>query len=357
MNIEKRRQFIINFLYCFIIAAIIYVILKYGISLIFPFIFGFLVAYMLKKPIAFLSKKLHLKRPFAAIILVVIFYAIIVTIFSVISVKLFVAAKDFVFRLPQIYSKDIQPVISNIFDDIEEYASRIDPSLIASLEEVSSGFMQSISNLISNISVGMVTAVSGYASSLPVFIVKLLIAIIATFFIAVDYHTVSSFLLRQLSDKRRAMLLNIKNQLLTTLSGYGKSYALILGITFLELSLGLSIIGVKNAVYIAILIALLDILPVLGTGSVMIPWAVISLIQGNYPMAVKLLILYVAITVIRNVIEPRIVGNQVGLHPMATLFAMFVGTQLFGIIGLFGLPITLALLKNMNDKGLIHIFK
>ena len=203
----------------------------------------------------------------------------------------------------------------------------------------------------------MVTAVSGYASSLPVFIVKLLIAIIATFFIAVDYHTVSSFLLRQLSDKRRAMLLNIKNQLLTTLSGYGKSYALILGITFLELSLGLSIIGVKNAVYIAILIALLDILPVLGTGSVMIPWAVISLIQGNYPMAVKLLILYVAITVIRNVIEPRIVGNQVGLHPMATLFAMFVGTQLFGIIGLFGLPITLALLKNMNDKGLIHIFK
>ena len=88
-------------------------------------------------------KKLHLKRPFAAIILVVIFYAIIVTIFSVISVKLFVAAKDFVFRLPQIYSKDIQPVISNIFDDIEEYASRIDPSLIASLEEVSSGFMQS----------------------------------------------------------------------------------------------------------------------------------------------------------------------------------------------------------------------
>ena len=115
--------------------------------------------------------------------------------------------------------------------------------------------------------------------------------------------------------------------------------ALIMSITFVELSVGLTLIGVNRAILVALLIAIFDILPVLGTGGIMIPWVILSALGGDLPHAFALLVLYVIITVIRNIIEPRIVGAQIGLHPVLTLMSMFVGNHLFGIVGLFGLPI------------------
>ena len=120
---------------------------------------------------------------------------------------------------------------------------------------------------------------------------------------------------------------------------------------------GLTVLKVPGAVLIAACIAVFDILPVLGTGGIMIPWAILSLITGDFFRGFGLLILYLVITVIRNIIEPKIVGHQVGLHPVVTLASMLAGLNLFGIIGLFGFPITLSLLKNLNDRGVIHIFK
>ena len=108
---------------------------------------------------------------------------------------------------------------------------------------------------------------------------------------------------------------------------------------------------------IALLISVFDILPVLGTGGIMIPWVVIDVILGNYSLALGLLVLYLIITVIRNIIEPKIVGKQIGLHPVITLASMFVGVQLLGVWGLFGFPIGLSLLRHLNDTGTVKIFR
>ena len=129
-----------------------------------------------------------------------------------------------------------------------------------------------------------------------------------------------------------------------------------MSITFVELSVGLTLIGVNRAILVALLIAIFDILPVLGTGGIMIPWVILSALGGDLPHAFALLVLYVIITVIRNIIEPRIVGAQIGLHPVLTLMSMFVGNHLFGIVGLFGLPILLSLLRYLNDNGTISLF-
>ena len=89
----------------------------------------------------------------------------------------------------------------------------------------------------------------------------------------------------------------------------------------------------------------------------MIPWAVITAILGDYPMALKLIGLYIFITIVRNIIEPKIVGSQIGLHPVVTLVSMFAGVQLFGAVGLFGFPIGLSLLMHLNRTGTIKIFR
>ena len=124
-----------------------------------------------------------------------------------------------------------------------------------------------------------------------------------------------------------------------------------------ELAVGISILGVKHAVLIAAVIAVFDILPMLGTGGIIIPWGIISLVTGNVFVGIGLLVLYVVITVVRNIVEPKIVGGQLGLHPIVTLACMFTGLQLCGIIGLFGFPIMLSLLLSLNKNGTIHIFK
>ena len=117
--------------------------------------------------------------------------------------------------------------------------------------------------------------------------------------------------------------------------------------------------GVYDSGYIfviAILTAIIDIVPVLGTGTVLIPWAVISLLNGNYPMAIGLIVMYACITVIRQIIEPKLVAAQLGIPAFLTIVSMFIGSQIFGVLGIFILPITIVMLKLLNDEGIIHIF-
>lgn len=151
--------------------------------------------------------------------------------------------------------------------------------------------------------------------------------------------------------------MQIKQYVVGTLFVCIRSYALIMSITFVELSVGLTLIGIRKSVFIAFCIAVFDILPVLGTGGIMIPWALISAILGDYPGAAKLAVLYVFITIVRNIIEPKIVGGQIGLHPVVTLVSMFAGVQLFGVVGLFGFPIGLSLLTYLNRTGTIHLYR
>jgi predicted PurR-regulated permease PerM len=150
---------------------------------------------------------------------------------------------------------------------------------------------------------------------------------------------------------------NARVQLGRTLWSYIRSYAIILTITFGEIFLGLSIIGINNAAGIAVAIAIFDILPVVGSGLVLLPWTIITLISGNLVQGIGLGVLYVVVIVVRQIMEPKIVGDRVGLHPLVTLLSMVLGTYLFGGIGLLGLPITVALLHALNKQGAIHLYR
>ena len=128
-------------------------------------------------------------------------------------------------------------------------------------------------------------------------------------------------------------------------------------VTFCELTVGLFLLGVKGPWFIAFMIAVFDIMPVLGTGGILIPWTIISLAMGNFFFAAGMFILYLIVTIVRSSIEPKIIGDQVGLHPVATLMSMYLGTKLLGVIGLLGFPISLVILKQLNDSGKLKLFK
>lgn len=354
---EKKQRFIINFLYFAIILAIAYVLLKFAVPLLMPFVIGFLIAYVLKRPIRFLAEKVRIPWKAAAVLLVLIFYATVGLLMALGGIRAFSWISQMVGRLPQIYRSYVEPLMRDIFVNVEERVAQMDPNMLGTLEYVGNQISQSMGQLVSRLSVGSMELISNMASSLPMLFIKLLLMVISTFFIAMDYEKLTGFCLRQLSGRGREFFLQVKRYVVGTLFVCIRSYALIMSITFLELCLGLGVIGIDHFILVALGIAIFDILPVLGTGGIMIPWAVITLILGDYSMALKLIIVYLIITVVRNIIEPKIVGGQIGLHPVVTLVSMFVGAQLFGVVGLFGFPIGLSLLRNLNDTGVLRIFR
>ena len=357
MNLDKKRSFIINVLYFGLMVVIVFVLLKYAVPLLAPFLIGFAIAYLLKRPIRFVSTRLKANRKLVAILMVLVFYCTIGLLIVLLSIKAFTAAGDFLQRLPSFYTFRVEPVLMNIFDGIEQSVLSMDEALVASLENLWGEFVNSLGQIVSSLSGRAITALSSMAGSLPGLFVKLLMMIISTFFIALDYDRIASFFVRQLSENGRTIFWEIKDYVTGTLFVCIRSYAIIMSITFVELSIGLSIIGIENAVMIALLIAVFDILPVLGTGGIMIPWAVITAIQGEYKLAIALFAVYIVVTIIRNIIEPKIVGSQLGLHPVATLASLFVGAQLFRAVGLFGFPIGLSLLRYLSEQGTLKIFK
>ena len=217
--------------------------------------------------------------------------------------------------------------------------------------------MEALGGLATSVSAKAVSMISGVAVSLPGLFIKLVLFIIGTVFISMDYDVLLGWCLNQMNEKTRNIFFEVKAYIVGTLFVVIRSYILIMTITFVELSIALTIVGIDNSILVALCIAIFDILPVLGTGGVMIPWTVINLVLGNFKLAAGLAITYVIVTIIRNIIEPKIVGGQLGLHPIVTLSSMFAGVQMLGALGLFGFPIGLSLLCHLNNKGVINIFK
>ena len=360
MSVEQKRKFIIDVAYLALILALGYVALQYALPLLLPFVIAFVIAYGLRRPVRFLSRVLHVPKGLVAVLLVVLTYGLIGTLLVVAGIRLAVTVASLVEQIPSFYYSWILPTLTNIFAWLEDLLAKLDPSLMAVLEDLQDQLIDMLWQLVSvlpSLLMGGVSAATSLASSLPGLLIRLLLMVISTFFIAIDYGKIVRFILGCLRGHTRDVVLQIKSYVVGTLFVCIRSYALIMSITFVELSIGLTLIRIDHAILVAFVIAIFDILPVLGTGGIMIPWAILTAIQGNYPLALGLLVVYLVITVIRNIIEPKIVGSQLGLHPVVTLCSMFVGAQLFGVIGLFGFPIGLSLLRYLNDHGVVRLFR
>ena len=357
MNIETQKRFLIRIGFWAVVILLVILCLKYVLPFLLPFVVAFLIAALLNRPIMLLAEKLNGKRVVPAILMTLLFYVAAAALFSLLGLRVFMFVWETVRALPQLYRNTLEPALETMFSSLEVYLDELDPAVVTALTDNMNSALGSLGSFVTNASVRIISYISGVAAAVPGSFLNVIITIIVTFFLAIDYPKVTGFILRQLPEKADFYIGEVRDYVGGTLLKCLASYALILCITFLEISVGLTVLRVPNAILIALCIAVFDILPVLGTGGIMIPWGIISLIMGKWVLGLGLLALYLIITVIRNIIEPKIVGHQVGLHPVVTLFSMLAGLQLFGIIGLFGFPITLSLLKNLNDRGVIHILK
>ncbi|WP_278246058.1 sporulation integral membrane protein YtvI [Clostridium pasteurianum] len=327
--------------------------LKYVIPIFIPFIIGFFISLILKPVINYITKKGNIKRSWISIITLIIFYLIFFMLISLFGVKIFTSIKEIFNNLPGFYINTVEPILKEGVAWLRKTVPQTDIWLSNGFENMN----DSILSFVKSMSSTVVKAVVSVAGGIPSFFIKILFTIVSSFFFTIDYYKITKFILRQFSEKNQNIIINIKKNGVDTILKFIRAYAILITITFIELSVGLSILKISNSILIAALIAIIDILPILGTGGTLLPWAIISIVTGNISLAIGLVSLYLLILIIRQVLEPKIVGNQIGLHPIVTLICMFVGAQLLGFIGLFLLPILVTILKKMNDEGVIRIFK
>ncbi|HPT83600.1 MAG TPA: sporulation integral membrane protein YtvI [Limnochordia bacterium] len=351
MAVEKRRQFVINAAYFAIIVGIAYLALKYLLGLIAPFVVGFIVAFILQKSINFLAAKLKLPRKLAAVLLVLAFYLVLGVLLFWLGMSIFAGVKDWVERLPAVYTRDIEPVIMDLFEAVERLMVRFDLTLAQFLEDFHVTLSQSLGKVVSEVSSLAIATVTAAVSAVPKLFIGVILAVISSVFFAMDLELMIDYSRTLLPPKWQGLPGELRAFASNILGKYLKAYALIMLITFTEVAIGLSILGINSAISIAAFTAVVDILPVLGTGAILIPWGLFALVQGNLSLGLGLLVLYVLITVIRNVIEPRLVGQQIGLHPIVVLLCMYAGVKLFGVVGLFALPITILIVKHFYEYG------
>lgn len=210
-----------------------------------------------------------------------------------------------------------------------------------------------LSNTVTNFGKSVVRGAFITAISLPEAIIFTIITILATFFLLKDREKISGVMMRQLPGTWINRILNIKKDLFTALFGYMRAALIMMTITFTELFIAFNIIHVKYALLFAFLIAIIDALPVLGAGGILIPWSLYSFVTGDIRMGISIIITYLVVLIIRQMIEPKVVGEQIGVYPLLTLIAMYTGLRLIGFAGLILGPITFLLIRNI----LITIYK
>lgn len=353
MKLDNQKAFIIRVIYIAMILGIVYFSIKYFLPLLMPFVIGIFIAFAFRYPIDLIQNRLKIRRVVVAIFFLIFFYAVVGLLLSLIGFKVFNSIADLFYSLPSLYDKTIEPAINTIADNLILHF----PGIQTYVEEFLYNINDTIFSFVKTMSSTAVTRITGIAGQLPSLLIKLIFTIVASFFFTIDFYKIGDFIMKQFSGKGKDMVIKLRDNGLGTLGKFIKAYAIIITITFIELSLGFTILRVPNAFALGALVAIIDILPILGTGAVLIPWSIISFILGNFKMGIGILLLYIIITVVRQAIEPKIIGQQIGLHPIITLLLMYVGVQLMGVLGLLMLPIIATIIKTLNDEGTIHWFK
>lgn len=380
-DVEKKRKWIINVAFYAMLLVLGFLFYKYAFGVCFPILFAYVVAVVLQKPKNFIINKTPIKKGFASTLCVFALMLIVAAVVVLIGVRASEEVKGFidyvtvqfsnldsivntlenfvlgiVGKLPEFISETATESIAAIFTQIREFVSGTNTELPDQITQSLPGFDLSWLS-------APITGVISTASRIPSILIGIVVTIVLACFMTADYDLITRFIYCQFPKDKRKDLTRAKQLLKMNLGKMAKAYALIMVVTFTEVFAGLTIlkmIGLFNSSYIAVIAvvtAIVDVIPVLGTGTIVLPWAAYSFIVGNYGMGIGLLVLYVVVTVIRQIVEPKLVAGQLGLPPFVTLIAMYLGLKIFGVLGVFVLPIIAIMLKLLNDEGIIDLWK
>lgn len=319
------------------------VFLTFRIALfLLPFLLAFALSSLMEPLIRLLGKSLRLKRKIAAPIVLLLFLAVLGLLLALVISRLVDEIKLLVIAAPA-FLQELYVQITNLVNQARTTYEWLPADVTANL----GGVISNLSGTVTNFGKSIVGGAIATAISLPEVLIFTIITLLATYFMASDREKIGGYIKSQLPETWLSRLKGIRNDMFSALFGYLRAALIMCSITFTELFIGFNLMHIRYSLLLAVLVAIIDALPILGTGSVLIPWGVYSLVTNDIRMGVSILVLYLVVLAVRQMVEPKVLGHQIGVYPLLTLMAMYTGLQLIGFAGLILGPITFLLIKNI----------
>lgn len=355
MDINKHIKFFIIVAYFALGYFFITTLFPKLINLFLPFVLAFFVAALANPVAEFLKTKYHFKKVIATAVSLLLILTIVSGFVTLIINRLIVELSNLIKNIPQI-SAFITDTYFNFAERWEIIRASIPSQFSIYAHEMLKNLASSLTDIVTGLTKITIDSATSIAAKIPSALLLVVAFILASIFITNDYKNIKRNILMQFPESTRNVLLKIKKYLNIAFKKYLKGMLIIMTITFFELLLGLTILGVDYALTFALIIAIIDILPIFGTGAFLIPWGIGALLFQNYYLGFGLLILYAIITVVRQFIEPKIISQSLGTYPLITLVAIYVGFKLFGFAGMIFMPILVLVMVTLNNVGIIKIW-
>ena len=350
MVVTGLRSFLLSLLWLLVFLAVMGFVWRYLLPYVLPFALALFLAVLID-PFVNALEGWRLPRGVAVgVVLLVAAGALGLGVFTLVSFLRFELTL-LVQSLPEYYTRGLE-LIQRAQAGWGSYYQRIDPGVWKALGADWQSVYSSLSAW-----VGATATSVGALRAVPGVIATVVITVVATFFISRDRRLIGRFLLSMLPGAFRSRVLMAKGEVFNATMGFVKAQLTLMILTGLVTVIGLNFIGVPYAFSLGVLTGLLDLLPVLGPGLVFLPWIAYHVLFGDRALGLWVAVLYGGTAAVRQAVEPKLVGDRIGVHPLATLIALYIGLQVFGAGGVILGPLTVVLLKAFVRSGLLPIFR
>ena len=353
MNSSRKRTYLKVFLNLGISLCILLVcvfLLPRIIIWFMPFVTGWIIALIASPLVHFFEKRLKIRRKAGTAFVIISVIALVILAGYLIGAQLVEQIAEFIGDVPKLWEA-AQEDFAQIGEKLSVALKYLPSELQLTINSITGNVQEYFGGIMESISEPTITALGNFVGSLSNIVISVIMSLLFAYFYVADKGYLSGLLEKAIPDSVLVRLQMIKRGLTKAVGGYFKAQLKIEVWMYLLLGIGFSILQVKYAFLIAIGVAILDLLPFFGTGTVLIPWAIIKFLSADYKMVIGLLIIWGVGQLARQLIQPKIVGDSVGLAPIPTIILLFVGYRVAGVIGMIiAVPIGIIIL-NLYEEG------
>lgn len=356
---EKKRpywQVAVSLLFSILAtAAFIFIGVK-AVLFFMPFVIGWCIASIAVPMVNWLEKKFNIVKKLGSALVVILVIAIIVTIFYFAISRLVMEISDLVKNVPDLYQQ-LESGLHQIGETLSGVFKRLPSGVQDGWNTAVINLDQMMGDLVKRASEPTMEAAGNFAKKLPSYVIYLIMTLMSAYFFTVQREEVINWVRKVAPPSIEKRMTLVMDNLRYAVGGYLKAQFKIMGIVFLILAVGFAMLRINYFVLVAFLIAFLDFLPFFGTGTAMIPWAVYKFLMGNYTMAIMLIVIYIVTQVSRQLLQPKLVADSVGLNPLVTLILLYIGYRVSSVLGMIlAVPIGMVVINMCQAGAFDYIF-
>ena len=321
-----------------------------------PFVIGWIIACVANPLVRFFEDKFMIRRKAGSAVVIIAVIALVILAAYLAVSKLISESIGFLNMLPDLWNT-MESDFREIGKNLDVMYSRLPQNMQMSIEDLGQQMDEYVADLVKRLGTPTVNAVGNFAKNIPGFVINVIMCLLSSYFFVAEKDYVAQVWNRYMPGAVKHKAAIIMDSLKIAVGGYFKAQFKIECLIFVFLLTGFLILKIPYALLIAFLIAVLDFLPFFGAGAVMVPWAVFKFLSADYKMAIWLLIIWGVGQLVRQIIQPKLVGDSVGVAPLPTLFLLFIGYKCAGVIGIIlAVPIGIVLI-NLNQAGVFDSVK